>query len=193
MKERQRKKEEKVSREKEAQQRATASGKTRGKKAPNRPSAQYARSRTYASSGSGAAGADGQPKRTSSKINYQKMNELFQSQDSDVAGGMAVGAPAIPMPFAGGVDAPVPVSAVAVGGAPDLKKPAARSSKAQGAEQQPGAAAGVDEEEEELEEVVENAEDDGKAGEGETYEAVEDADDYDEEEEDFYDEEEDYH
>lgn len=70
MQERQRKKQEKQGREQEALQRATASGKTRGKKGAARSVSAISRVRAYAPT---------EPKRTSTKINYAKMDELYQS------------------------------------------------------------------------------------------------------------------
>ena len=188
MQERQRKKEEKSAREKEASQRATASGKTRGKKTPGRPTAQFARTRTYASS-SATAGTDGQPKRTSSKINYGAMAETFGApvgRDSSVS--------AIPAPMAG-QEAPVPVSALAgtsSGARATAGNKAKKSTKAKTAaevekeKRQQQQEQEEEEEEEELEEVVEEA----RADTGETYENIDDVEELDEDE--YYDSADDY-
>jgi len=80
MQERQRKKLEKASREQEAFARANAAGKSRGKKA-GRPVSQLQRARNNFASTT-------EPKRQSSKINYEKISEAFRSEAA---------APAVPV------------------------------------------------------------------------------------------------
>ena len=68
MEERNRKKEEKAAREKVTAQRAASGERVRGKKQPGRPTSNFARSRNYTSM---------EPKRKSSKINYDNMAKVI--------------------------------------------------------------------------------------------------------------------
>jgi len=77
MQERHRKKQDKATREQEAFVRANAAGKSRGKKTAGRPVAQVQRARNFASTT--------EPKRQSSKINYEKINETFRTESAPPA------------------------------------------------------------------------------------------------------------